>query len=127
MENKIAQQLDFCLVSSTAYDLAMIKIARHLTEMESYSDSLMKEIEEICSCLGKFICYNYELVSSYDKETMSTTLANYALEIYKLERLNRATILEQECREHIKESISGFKRKYKGLNNLFKFTDKKIL
>ena len=76
----------------------MLKIARHLTEMESYSDSLMKEIEEICSCLGKFICYSYDLVSSYDKETLSLALANYALEVYKLERLNRTTMLEQECR-----------------------------
>lgn len=127
MENKIAQELDFCLVSSTVYDLAMTKIARHLTEIDSYSDSLMKEIEELCSCIGKFICYSYELVSSYDKEILALALANYTLEIYKLDRLNRPTALEQECREQIVDSITNFKRKYKGLNNLFKFTDRKIL
>ena len=31
MENKIAQSLDFNLVSATIFDLALAKIARHLT------------------------------------------------------------------------------------------------
>ena len=59
MENKIVSALDFNLVSASFYDLTVTKIARHLTETDSYSDSFMGEVEDLCSCLGKFICYNY--------------------------------------------------------------------
>jgi hypothetical protein len=33
MENKIAQELNFCLVTSSIYDLSITKIARHLTAL----------------------------------------------------------------------------------------------
>jgi hypothetical protein len=59
MEQRIVEALNFEIVTATFYDLAITKIARHLTDTDSYSESLMKEIEDICSCLAKFMCYNY--------------------------------------------------------------------
>lgn len=79
MENKIAQGLDFCLVSASIYDLALTKIARHLTDTDSYSEIVMKDIEEFCGCVAKFIYYNYELISSFDKDVIAQALANFAL------------------------------------------------
>lgn len=38
----MAEALDFNLVSSNFYDLAIIKIAKHLSDTESYSDEIMK-------------------------------------------------------------------------------------
>ncbi len=55
----------------------------------------MKDIEEFCGCVAKFIYYNYELISSFDKDVIAQALANFALESYKLERYCRVTALEQ--------------------------------
>jgi hypothetical protein len=55
------------------------------------------------------------------------TLANYVLEIYKFPRLNRQTLLEVQCKEAIIDSVTSFKKRCKGLNNLMKFTNRKIL
>ena len=80
MERKICEVLEFGLTTGTFFDLACTKIAVALTKTKSeYSTSKMKEMEAVCSCLGKFICYNYEIMCEFDKETIANTLSNYIL------------------------------------------------
>lgn len=98
-----------------------------MTEMDLYSESLLKEMEDVASCAAKFICYNYELVSIYSKDTLSQALANFVLEIYKISKLGYVSSQEYQCKEAILESVSSFKRKHKGLGNLTKFADRKAL
>jgi hypothetical protein len=45
MEHRITDALNFELASASFYDLAVTRIARHLTDNELYSEPLMKEIE----------------------------------------------------------------------------------
>jgi hypothetical protein len=49
------------------------------------------------------------------------------LERYKFIPLGKETAYSIECRELMVDSMVNFKRKYKGLNNLGKFTEKNIL
>jgi len=39
----------------------------------------MKDIEEFCGYISKFIYYNYELISGFDKDVLAQALANFAL------------------------------------------------
>lgn len=39
------------------------------------------------------MCYNYELISMYNKDILASALANYVLDIYKLARVSRASSL----------------------------------
>jgi hypothetical protein len=89
MEHRITSALNFELVSASFYDLAVTRIARHLAENDLYSEALMKEIEEVCSCVAKLICYNYELVSLHSKDTLVLALGNYVLDIYKFMPLGK--------------------------------------
>lgn len=50
-----------------------------MTDSDSFSEIVMKDIEEFCGCVSKFIYYNYELISSFDKDVLAQALANYAL------------------------------------------------
>lgn len=44
----------------------------------------MKEMEAVCSCLSKFICYNYEMMCEFDKKVIAGCLAEYVLEMFKV-------------------------------------------
>ncbi len=58
-------------------------------------------MEDVASCAAKFMCYNYELVSAFSKETLSQALANYVLDIYKISKLGYVSSQEHQCRELI--------------------------
>lgn len=77
--------------------------------------------------MGKFMCFCYELVASYDVQILGLTLANIILDFYKIERVGRLSVEEIQCKQMIIDSVLGFKRKFKGLGNLVKFTDKKVM
>ena len=85
MEKKIVEALNFCLTSSTFFDLAMTRIAKQLYNRGEYSTDLMKDMEDVCSCLAKFMSYNYSLICSFKKDILADTLCNFTLGIYKLE------------------------------------------
>lgn len=126
MEKKIVETLDFCLTSSTFFDLAMTRICRHLCAIGAYDPELLREMEDVCSCLGKFMTYNYAIGCEFSKEAMANTLCNFVLSIFKI-KAQKSSEREMECKEMLIETIGGFRRQFKGLNNLAKFTDKKVL
>ena len=84
MEQEIIEALNFKLTSNTFYDLAITRIAKDFSASESFSQDLMREIEDVCSCLAKLMCYNYKLVCEFDKETKANTLFKHILKIYSL-------------------------------------------
>ena len=86
MEKKIVETLNFCLTSSTFFDLAMTRIVKQLCRTDTYSAELVKDIEDVCSCLAKYMSYNYTMVCLFDKKTLANTLSNFVLSIYKLDR-----------------------------------------
>ena len=82
MEERITKCLDYKVNSWTFFDLAMLKISNHMSENHTehklrlydqnesesrgkYSqeakEEKLKKIEEMCSYLGKFMIYDYEL------------------------------------------------------------------
>lgn len=86
MEKKIVEALDFCLTSSTFFDLAMTRIVKELSHRGEYSTDLIKDMEDVCSCLAKFMAYNYTLICSFPKEVLADTLCNFTLGIHKLDK-----------------------------------------
>lgn len=83
MEKKIVEALDFSVISSTFYDLAVTKIVIELSKRGTYASELAKKMEDVCACLAKFMIYNYNLVCSFNKEVLADTLCNLTLSIHK--------------------------------------------
>lgn len=73
------------------------------------------------------MCYNYELSTQFNKKTRANALFNMILDMYDLAPKQVTSPLEQDCREGLLETIGNFKRKFKTLNNLAKFTEKSVL
>lgn len=105
----------------------MTKIVRQLTLNSTYSDVNVKEIEDVCGCIAKFIYFNYELVCQYSKQVLASALVGQVSRVCKVGLGEKLGLEELECRDKIAECINGFRQKYKGLNNISKYTNRKIL
>ena len=52
----MAQKLNFVLNSWTFYDLALFKLHQH---SHSKNQEALKQLEELCHIIGKFVVFNY--------------------------------------------------------------------
>lgn len=68
MEARIVEKLDFTLNVWSFYDLAILKLHEN---WQLKNEEILKEIEQLCEYLGKFVVFNYELFSHYDIATLS--------------------------------------------------------
>ena len=62
MECRIAHKLGFVLNAWSFYDLALLKLHEH---WQAKNEEVIKEIEELCNLIGKFVVFNYELYGHY--------------------------------------------------------------
>ena len=68
MEGRISKALDFELGNTDFYDLATVRLYQHF---EGKNEEVLKEIEQLCEYIGKFIVFNYELYAHYSPQTLS--------------------------------------------------------
>ena len=87
----------------------------------------MKEVEDVLAYLAKHLVYNYELLCQYDKNIQAKALCSLVLDAFKMnveEREERSRFEGEmkECKRQVMESVWAFKQKFKGLQNIRKFT-----
>lgn len=114
--------LDHKVNSWTFFDLALLKLA----DQFSHDNTELKiKVEEVVSLLAKFILYDYDLYLTYDMDTFARVLVKIASKICNLPLKNEP--YSMSCHEDISKVYKKFKVNFKGMNNLFKFTEEKIL
>lgn len=79
MEARMTDKMDFVLNVWSFYDLALFKLHENC---QSKNEEMVKEIEEICGVIGKFILYNYELYGHYSINVLSEALLRIAYRVY---------------------------------------------
>ncbi len=72
------------------------------------------------SYISKCIVYDYELYKKYDMETLAEVVADIGAKICKLNYRSEVSV---DCDEEVSMTYMHFKANFKGLNNIFKFTD----
>ena len=77
------------------------------------------------SFVSKFIFYDYELYLKYDMETFARVLVKITVKICGLNP--KGETYSVSCHEEIVKLYKKFKTNFKGMNNLFKFTDEKMV
>lgn len=82
MEARIAEKLGFVLNAWTFYDLALLK----LHQKSIKNEETIKEIEELCNLIGKFIVFNYELYGHYSIDVLAEALLRAAFRVYGSEK-----------------------------------------
>jgi len=129
MEARISEKLDFVLNAWSFYDLALLKLHEnwHIKNEEA-----IKDIEELCNLIGKFIVFNYELYGHYPINVLAEALLRAACRIYGHEK-SRLTMGDREgfetnrdqhaCIELILDSIRSFKGNHRSLGNIYKFAN----
>ena len=94
---------------------------------------MLKDIEQLCEYIGKFICFNYELYAHYSPQTLAEALLKASFKVYGNDKLKMALgagwpELEFEkdclvCTDLVFDSIRSYRSNFKNLNNLFKFSE----
>ena len=77
------------------------------------------------SFISKCIFYDYDLYLRYDMETFAKVLVRITTKICDLTTKNES--FSVSCHEDIVKLYKKFKVNFKGINNIFKFTDEKIV
>ena len=77
------------------------------------------------SFVSKFILYDYDLYLKYDMETLAKVLVKIAGKVCGLSSKGESSSVS--CHEEIVKLYRKFKTNFKGMNNLFKFTDEKVV
>jgi hypothetical protein len=72
------------------------------------------------SYISKCIVYDYEIYKKYDMETLAEVVADIGAKICKLNYRSEVSV---DCNEEVSKTCMDFKANFKGLNNIFKFTD----
>ena len=88
MEARICSRLGYFLNVWSFHDMALFKL--HET-CQIKDEETVKEIEELCNLIGKFVIFNYELYGHYNVEVMGQALLNAALRVHGNERLKGTT------------------------------------
>lgn len=114
--------LDHKVNSWTFFDLALLKLADQFSHDNT---ELKTKVEEVVSLVAKFILYDYDLYLSYDMETFAQVLVKIASKICDLPSKNEPYSIS--CHEEVAKLYKKFKVSFKGINNLFKFSEEKIL
>lgn len=77
--------------------------------------------------------YDYDLYTKYTMETLSDAVIQICWKLCKIPSSNYENMkvsdkyLVKKCKEEIISSYSSFKQSFKGLGNIFKFTDEKTV
>lgn len=121
-EKKMFDTLDHRVNCWTFFDLALLKVS---DQFSHDNVELKNNVEEVMSFISKFILYDYELYLKYDMETFAKVLAKIATKICGLK--SKGDTYSVSCHEEIVKLYRKFKTNYKGINNLFKFTDDKVI
>jgi hypothetical protein len=79
MEARIADKLDFILNAWTFYDLALFKLHQH---SNSKNEESLKQIEDLCHIIAKFVVFNYELYGHYSISVLAEALLRAACRVY---------------------------------------------
>ena len=87
MEARITGKLDFVLNVWSFYDLALLKLHEN---WQAKNDELMKDIEDLCGVIGKYIVFNYELYGHYPINVLAEALLRAAFRVYGSERAKMA-------------------------------------
>lgn len=77
------------------------------------------------SFISKCIIYDYELYLKYNMETFAKVLVKITSQICDLS--TKKDVCSVSCHEDIVKLYKKFKTNFKGINNIFKFTDEKIV
>jgi hypothetical protein len=83
MEARFAEKLGFVLNSWSFYDLALLKLHE---KWQNKNEEGLREIEELCGLIGKFVVFNYELYSHYQTHVLADALLKAACRVYGVER-----------------------------------------
>ena len=81
-------------------------------------------MEDVISYISKCIVYDYHLYTKYDMESLAKVVANIGARICGVQYQGEACF---ECEDQVCVSYNSFKTNFKGLNNIFKFTDDSIV
>lgn len=122
MEHKMFDTLNHKVNSWTFFDLALLKLSH---QFGHDNIELKTKVEEVVSLLAKFVIYDYDLYLRYDMETFAKVLAKIASKICDLPYKNET--YSMSCHEDIARLYKRFKISFKGVNNIFKFSEEKIL
>lgn len=68
--------------------------------------------------------YDYQLYTKYDMETLAMVAANICAKICGLNYESEVSI---ECDVEVSNSYRNFKTIFKGMNNIFKFTEEPVV
>jgi hypothetical protein len=122
MERKMFDSLDHQVNCWTFFDLALLKVA---DQFSHDNVELKNKVEEVMSFVSKFILYDYDLYLKYDMETLAKVLVKIAGKVCGLSSKGESSSVS--CHEEVVKLYRKFKTNFKGMNNLFKFTDEKVV
>lgn len=87
MESRITHKLGFVLDVWSFYDLALLKLHEN---WQAKNSEALKEIEELCNLIGKFVMFNAELYAHYPTHVLAEALLKAAGKVYGSERARLA-------------------------------------
>ena len=66
--------------------MACLKIIEHLVSEDLYEalESSIKEIEDVLSCIAKYMVYNYEIMNRFSKNIQAKVLCCLVLDAFKI-------------------------------------------
>ena len=67
--------------------MATVKLYQHF---EGKNEEVLKDIEQLCEYIGKFICFNYELYAHYSPQILAQALLKASFKVYGTEKLKVA-------------------------------------
>jgi hypothetical protein len=115
--------LGYKVNSWTFFDLACLKLA---DEYQSQVSDLRDKMEDIISFISKVIMYDYEIYTRYDQETLARVVLRIAARIFHLAVKSESESVKI-CFDDVTSLYKNFKVTYKGLTNIFKFSDERII
>jgi hypothetical protein len=85
----------------------------------------LEQAEAFSSLIAKFSCYNYDLMTSFSRQTLSDSVIGLTLEMMNIKVPGVSipiTTNVEECKSMLFSTITNFRKLHKGLNNIFKFS-----
>ena len=121
MEMKLFEVLGYKVNSWTFYDLALLKLYDRTVIQD---ESEKQRVENVLSYVSKCMVYDYQLYIKYDMETLAKVAANVCAKICGLNYESEVSI---ECDVEVSNTYRNFKTTFKGMNNIFKFTEESVV
>ena len=146
MECKMFAKLEFNTVTATFFDKIMVQLGSYAIVNPSVDGKIrnnlvfsgerkvnplndnttFEQVESLIALISKFACYNYDLMTSFSRQTITDSVLSLTFEAMNIKvpgvSIPMTTNVE-ECKSMLFSTIKKFKSLYKGLNNIYKFSN----